>query len=335
MLSPKLDPQTLPPAPGVIGSLRAGFDAITTHIGLILMPLALDLLLWFGPRMSMNRLMQPLLEDVGGLAASSGLQEADIAAALEMYRGFFEQFNILVVLRTLPVGVSSLMSGRMPLQSPLGLPSVTQVGSVVQLLGCFMLLTVVGWILGGLYFHWVAGLVLTRSDTKNTPTAARAVTQTLIYSLIWTVLVWTLGLPALLIIYLAFVINTLLGQGVLLFIGFVSLWLVVPLFFSPHGIFVRKQNALASFLGGFHMTRFTLPTSSLFVLAVFIIAIGLNFLWSVPAEDSWMAMVGILGHAFITTALLASSFIYYQDMSAWLQTVLARLRASMPAQPAQ
>jgi hypothetical protein len=335
MLSPKFDPKTLPPPPGVIGSLRAGFDAITTHIGLIFMPLTLDLLLWFGPRMSMKKLMQPLLEDVGGLAATSGLQAADIAAALEMYREFFEQFNLLVVLRTLPVGVSSLMSGRMPLQSPLGLPTVAQAGSVAQFIGSLILLTLVGWILGGLYFHWVAGLVLTRPDDKNTPTAGRAVAQTLLYSLIWTVLVWTLGLPVLLIIYLAFLINTLLGQGVMLLIGFISLWLVVPLFFSPHGIFVRKQNAFASFLGGFHLTRFTLPTSSLFVLAVFIIAVGLNFLWSIPAEDSWMAMVGILGHAFITTALLASSFIYYQDMSAWLQTVLARLRASMPAQQAQ
>ena len=125
-----------------------------------------------------------------------------------------------------------------------------------------------------------------------------------------------------------------MGEGVLLFLGFISLWLIVPLFFSPHGIFIRKQNALASFLGSFQLTRFTLPTSSLFVLTVFLLGVGLNFLWSVPTNDSWLALVGILGHAFITTALLASSFVYYQDMSSWLQTVLARLRAGMPAQQA-
>jgi hypothetical protein len=334
MLSPRIDPQALPPPPGIISSLRAGFDAITTHIGLILMPLALDLLLWFGPRMSMNRLMQPFLEEAGGLAATSGLQPADVTAALDMYKSFFQEFNLLVLLRTLPVGVSSLMSGRMPVQSPLGLPAPAQLGSVTQLLGIFVVLTVTGWILGALYFYWVAGLVLTRPEGQEAPSAGRAVAQTLLYSLIWTALVWMLGLPALLVVYLAFLINNLLGQGVLLLLGFISLWLVVPLFFSPHGIFVRKQNALASFLGGFQLTRFTLPTSSLFVLVVFIIAVGLNFLWAVPAEDSWMALVGILGHAFITTALLASSFIYYQDMSSWLQTVLARLRASLPAQHA-
>jgi hypothetical protein len=41
-----------------------------------------------------------------------------------------------------------------------------------------------------------------------------------------------------------------------------------------------------------------------------------------------MALVGILGHAFVTTALLAASFIYYRDMSAWLTVVLERFKAN-------
>jgi hypothetical protein len=140
--------------------------------------------------------------------------------------------------------------------------------------------------------------------------------------------------PALFIIYVSFAINAVLGQGLLLFLGFAALWLLVPLFFSPHGIYVRKQNAFASFLGGFQLTRLTLPSSSMFVLVVFLVGFGLNLLWAVPAEDSWLALVGVLGHAFITTALLAASFIYFQEMSTWLQTVLERLRSGLPAQNA-
>jgi hypothetical protein len=41
-----------------------------------------------------------------------------------------------------------------------------------------------------------------------------------------------------------------------------------------------------------------------------------------------MTLLGIFGHSFVTTALLAASFIYYRDMSAWLQIVLERLRSS-------
>jgi hypothetical protein len=334
MQAPRLDAQVLPPPPGIIGSLRAGFDVIAAHITVILMPLGLDLLLWLGPRLSMNQIVQPVLKEVGSMAASSGLQPDDISAAIDLYRRFFQEFNLLTVLRTLPIGVSSLMSGRMPTQSPLGAPTILQVDSPEQLLGLVFLITLTGWMLGGLYFNWVAALVRPEALAETPPAAGRAIVQTLLYSMVWAILAWTLGVPVILVVYLLFAINTLLGEGALLFLGFVSLWLIVPLFFSPHGIFVRKQNVIASFLGSLQMTRFTLPTSSLFVLTVCLIGVGLNFLWAVPTNDSWMALVGILGHAFVTTALLASSFIYYQDMTAWLQTVLARLRAGMPTQQA-
>jgi hypothetical protein len=334
MQASKLGSTALPPPPGIIGSLRAGFDVIAGHITVVLMPLALDLLLWLGPRLSLNQIAQPLLAQASSLAPSSGLQPADVTAALETYTQFFKSFNLLVALRTFPVGVFSLMSGRMPAQSPLGTPPTFQLDSPLHVVVLIFALTLTGWMFGALYFHWVAALVGAKPLSETPAAAVHALIQTLLYSVICAALAWTLGIPLLLLLYLLFAINTLLGEAVLLFLGFVSLWLIVPLFFSPHGIFIRKQNALASFLGSFQLTRFTLPTSSLFVLTIFLLGVGLNFLWSVPTDDSWLALVGILGHAFVTTALLASSFVYYQDMSAWLQTVLARLRAGMPAQQA-
>ena len=225
----------------------------------------------------------------------------------------------------------------MPTQSPLGAPAFLQVASAIQLLGLIFLLTFAGWIFGALYFHWVAALVGPPASAENpsvNSSAGRVVLQTLIYSLIWVILSWMVGLPLVFLIYVLFAINNLVGEGALLFIGFLSMWLIVPIFFSPHGMFVKKQNAFASILESFQLARFTLPTSSLFVLTVFLIGIGLNFLWSVPTNDSWLVIVGIFGHAFITTALLASSFIYYHDMTIWLQTVLARLRSSLPAKQA-
>jgi len=37
-------------------------------------------------------------------------------------------------------------------------------------------------------------------------------------------------------------------------------------------------------------------------------------------------LVGIVGHAFISTTLLAASFVYYRDMSNWLQNVYERFQ---------
>lgn len=322
--------QTIPPPPGIIGSLRAGFDAIAGNITVILMPLALDVLLWLGPRLSMDRLVQPIIQQFGSLALSSGTQADTVQTATATYQQFFSEFNLLAILRTFPIGVFSLMSGRVPAATPLGTPAVVEIGSAASLLALVGGLTILGWLLGGIYFHWVAGLVV--SEARGT---GHAVMQTLLYSALWSVVTWTLGLPLILVIIVLFSINALVGEGALLVLAFLSLWLIVPVFFSPHGIFVKKQNAFASVLGGFQMTRFTLPVTSLFVLTIVLIGIGLNVLWSVPGVDSWLALVGFMGHAFITTALLASSFVYYHDMTTWLQTVLARLRSGMPAQGAQ
>ena len=334
MQAPRIETQTLPPPPGIVGSLRTGFDAIAAHITAILLPLALDILLWLGPRVSIDRLAEPILKQFGTFATGNGVKPQDIQGSLDMYAKFFQDFNILGILRTFPVGVSSLMSGVMPTETPWGASNVWQIGSAVQLLALAFFLTIAGWVLGGVYFHWVATLATPEAGVEVRTPAGRAIVQTVVYAVIWSVMACIIGLPVALLLYALFMVNSILGEGVLLLLGFLSMWLVVPLFFSPHGIFVRKQNAFASILSGFQMTRFTLPTSSLFVLTVFLLGVGLNFLWSQPPDNSWLVLVGIFGHAFITTALLASSFVYYDHMTAWLQVALARLHAGLPGQRA-
>jgi hypothetical protein len=44
-----------------------------------------------------------------------------------------------------------------------------------------------------------------------------------------------------------------------------------------------------------------------------------------------MTLVGIAGHAFITTAILAASFVYYRDMNIWLQTVFEKWQKTRTA----
>jgi hypothetical protein len=322
----KREIQILPPPPGIIGSLRVGFDTIAGHITAITLPLALDLLLWLGPHVSVNQLIQPVLEQFQSFASSSGISASDIKNAMDMYTQFFQQFNLFGILRTFPIGVPSLMSGEMPTGSPLGAPIVLQVDSLGHLLGLLFLLTLCGWTFGGLYFRWIASLIATDASA----TTGRAISQTLLYSFLWFLLAWMIGIPIGLLLYILFAINSLLGEGALLVLGFLSMWLIVPIFFSPFGIYLHKQNVFMSFLSSIQLTRFALPTSSLFVLTMFLIGIGLNFLWAIPANDSWLALVGILGHAFIMTALLASSFVYYRDTTAWLQTVLEKLRTTAP-----
>lgn len=322
--------ETLAPPPGVVGSLRAGFDTVASHMTAILLPLGLDLWLWLGPRLSLERLFQPVLTDFQRMADGSSFPAANVDNFVQVYQTRLHELNLLAVLRTFPIGISSLMAGNQPATTPFGAPIVMQISSVPAMFIWLILLVALGWAGGTLYFRWVAALTvagLPQSPARH----GGPLLQSFLLSTIWLVISFGLGTPIVLMMYVLFSISPALGQGMMLFLGFLSMWLVVPFFFSPLGIFVRREDAFRSILSGLQLARFTLPTSSLFVLSIVLISIGLNFVWSIAPAESWMSLVGILGHAFISTALLAACFIYYRDMSVWLQTVLERIKAGTAA----
>ncbi|HEX9332923.1 MAG TPA: hypothetical protein VF896_13615 [Anaerolineales bacterium] len=330
--------EEFPPPPGVVGSLRAGFDAVSRHIGLIFLPVVLDIFLWLGPRLSVDGLINPFLKIMFDqvrltLTSSTDLKRfAEVQSAFSEAIGRFNLLSLLGKLQTFPVGVSSLLAQTMPVQTPFGSQEIVHVSSVPSVIGLAFLLTVTGWVLGGLYFRWVSGTILGEKDAGIT--SVRAITQTMILSFIWMVCLMMFFIPFMFILALLAMLSPGLASGALFVILILSFWLIVPVFFTPHGIFVRKQNAFYSIFTSLRMARFTLPTSGMFVFSVFLLSIGLNYLWSVPPNNSWMTLVGIGGHAFITTALLAASFVYYRDMNVWLQTVFEKLqqKQSLPVQ---
>lgn len=322
----------IPPPPGVMGSLRAGFDVVSSHVWLILLPLLLDVLLWLGPRFSVGRLLDPLVRMVFTQARTTMSSSSDLerfATYQVAFSEVLERFNLLSLLGRLqafPVGISSLLAQTMPVKTPLGSQEVVQITSLPGLLGLGLLFTIVGWVVGGLYFRWVSGIALSDANGVTMVRLSWAIIQTLILSVIWVIALIMILIPAMFVLGFLMLLSPLLASGVLLAAFFFSFWLIVPLFFTPHGIFVRRQNAFYSIFTSLRMARFTLPTSGMFVLCVFLLSTGLNYLWSVPTGDSWMMLVGIAGHAFITTALLAASFVYYRDMNAWLQRVFEQLQ---------
>ena len=316
--------ETLPPPPGIFGSLKAGFNVVSGRVVLILLPLGLDLLLWLGPRLSVEGLLLPYFKLVFE-QARRGVAEADLDRFIQtqsMLVEWVQNFNLLSLLSKLqlfPIGISSLSAQTLPVENPFGLPNVVVISSVWIMLGLAFLLIPLGWIGGGMYFRQVAGSILGEDEAGIS--FLRAVFQTILLSVIWLVGLMVLFVPLTLVIGLFTLISPMLANIAIIVLVFFSFWLIVPIFFTPHGIFVRRQNAFISIYSSLRMIRFSFPTSGLFVLSAFLLARGLDLLWSVPNNDSWLTLVGFAGHAFITTVLLAASFIYYRDMTDWLKIV--------------
>lgn len=101
--------ENLPPPPGVISSIKAGFDTIATHITAILLPLLLNLFLWLGPRLRMDALFDLVKGDAIQIWKTGGVPADDIQRVLTWYNANIPNFNLFWLLRTLPIGISSLL----------------------------------------------------------------------------------------------------------------------------------------------------------------------------------------------------------------------------------
>jgi hypothetical protein len=312
----------LPPPPGLVSSLMAGFDSVANHIAVILPPVLLDLFLWLGPRLRLKEFLQPLIDRLPSLASAFPSNFPDLATVQTAWTGIANEFNLFVILRTFPVGVTSLLSFDISVQNPLGVPVNIDAGSFTGILGWVLILAILGWIIGALYYYWISRVAL----KPEVYSFWKSLNQAVLLSFIWMGLLFFFGVPALLALSVLTAISPILGEVSLFAGALVLIWLVMPVFFSAHGIFTLQLDALHAILNSLRMVRFTLPNTGLFLLTFLVLNQGLNFLWNTPPQDSWWMLVGIAGHAFVSTALLAASFIYYRDINAWLKVVFEQLQ---------
>ncbi|MBU1662912.1 MAG: hypothetical protein KKD28_15750 [Chloroflexi bacterium] len=320
------DSQTLPAPPRLITTLVAGFDTITNHIALILFPIGLDLFIWLTPHLRLKWLIDVLVSDAV-FQSMSVAPDAETAAILQSARELWsliaERFNLLAALRSYPVGIPSLMASILPMETPIGNPSLIDVTSFGNALLLFLVLTIAGLIMGTLYFSMVAQAALSGQGYWRRSLAEWlwASSQVILLALVWVILFVSVSIPASCAISITAVAGISVGQcGILLYGGFL-LWMIFLLLFSSHGIFVNRYKVWPSVKQGIRITNMTLPTTSLFFVSVLVLTQGLDLLWRIPSEDSWLMLVGLMGHAFVTTGLLAASFIYYRDAGQWVQSL--------------
>lgn len=317
---------TLPPAPNLIGAIRSGFDAITNHIWLILFPIILDLFLWIGPRIKLTSLINNTSEELFRVSASQDPSLVELLGPMqEIWAEFAEQFNMLVLLRSYPVGITSLVVAKSAATSPVAdLVGSWEIGSLWGVLLAFVVISLIGIAGGTLFFLVVAqaaviGDISWKQVFSEWPWSSL---QMFFLAILWTVIFLVITIPGSFLLSLVILSGVSYGQCALLVFAGAVFWLILPLVFSPHGIVLNQNSFFESVKISANLARKTLPSTVLFVLAVFLLSKGLDILWSYPKPTSWFLLVGILGHALVTTGLLAASFVYYRDALRWMEEMV-------------
>ena len=312
--------------PKIIQAFVNGFNTTANHIYLLLFPILIDLFLWFGPHFGLKTVITNSLRSFTDLysfpdpASQSFLENFNVTV-----RQFAERFNLSSLIRTIPVGIPSLIARLFPISNPIGLPIRFELDSLgsIGLVGIIFLLF--GLVLGSLFFQQTARSVLTDLKKGTFKDFYRSVLQVLLFPVIALLFILILSIPLSLIISLLSLLSPMLGQVGLLFFMVILTWIIIPLFFTPHSVFLYKQSLIPSMLTSISIVRYSLPGSALFLMAVVILSEGMNILWQSPPEDSWMLLVGIVGHAFISTATLNATYHYFLDATKYTQTLMQKL----------
>lgn len=306
---------------GVIEALSAGYAAINRHLWVLLLPIAVDLLLWFGPHVSYSPLVDPTVTRASEWARQVATgprrapRNAEIVTSVDDARQW-------VIARTGETNVLSLVA-RGPIALPsLAVPSQRGDASFVNdwTSGATLLLvlSVSGLFLGGCFYSGVAAASTGKSSNplalgRRTPRQVARVVG-LVAALIGTGAL--LGLPVVLLIAFTAVVAPVVATLGVVLLGVAAACITLHLFFALDAIFVSDVGPLQAIQRSVGVVRRHLWPSLALVLLTWLILAGMSRVWDIVASNvqaPYGIAVSILGNAYIASGLIAASMIFYTE----------------------
>lgn len=305
---------------GVIETLSAGYSAVNHHLWVLLLPILLDVFLWFGPHVSYSPLVDPAVTHATEWARQVALGPRRAPGSPELVTNLDESrqwlidhaddVNGLAFLAWGPIAVPSIAAMASPSDE---LAFVSSWGEGLLLLGaCIAVSFLLGaWFYGGL----AAASRGTRDGAltagRNTPRAIVDVLG-LIGLVVGSALL--LGLPVVLLVGFTALVSppvAVLG-GALVVVG--VLVVSVYLFFAIDAIFVSKAGPLGAIQRSVGLVRRHLRPSIAFIVLSWLILAGMTRVWDILAsnlQSPYGVALSILGNAYIASGLITAGMIFY------------------------
>jgi hypothetical protein len=343
------------PPVGVIESISQGFEMAAGRLALLLIPILLDLFLWLGPRVSYLSFVQDVvlpryaeMRDEQGPAVSDLDSDAD---------SLFEQFaetQYWPVMGFPPlvgfpprvgfpplVSLSSLLAAEEAKTPPVAYtPPIWTIESGWDMVGLLALSLALGIIAGTLYVtligHQVAdGQVQWARAAVRLPIMLTQVTTLALLALFVFVVIM---LPFLLVAVLLFKIFEFGGQSdagfvmavIISQIGLIlALWFEVFGVFTIHGIIINRRGLVGALWDSIRVVQWNMSGTLTLLLLIVLLNWGLQQLFRLSDLGTWLAPVAISAYAFASTALIASTFVFFKDRYRYWREVRSEMLAEL------
>ncbi|MEZ4517835.1 MAG: hypothetical protein R3C44_13790 [Chloroflexota bacterium] len=300
--------------PSIWKTIAAGFELTTRHPWLLLIPVLLDVFLWLGPRLSFSPLVQQLLDQLP--------VDAAIMDPRPMLDLISTRTNMFTYLSVPLVGVPILMTGLTPEQTPTA-PLTVDVANWGSWVGLLIGLTIVGLLLGAIYSTLIASVVVRSEDETVEHSSANigALLQWIgrtwlrfgLLALLFLVVFLLIVLPISFIGAFVALISQILATFILFAAPVILLWVAVFLSYTPQGMTLNRKSFFPSLADSVRLFQANLLPALSLLLVVVLTRQLLGWLLLSADDGSWLTLVSLLGHAFVSTALSTAMLIFYHD----------------------
>jgi hypothetical protein len=301
--------------PGVLTTIAAGFDLTARHLWLLLLPIALDVFYWIGPSLRFQGLIE---KTVAALP-----QEALVVDLTRQLTELAPRTNLFSVLSVPFVGIPALMSNVSSTPPPFEFSGV-EVDNWASWLVVFIALTVIGLAASAIYYSMIKIALKESSGDPSTVTIAEVLKgwlRLLGLALLFVTVMLTIFIPLVFMGALLFLVSNLLASIVMISGMVLISWLLFFLCLAPPGIILGQRPSIAAVVDSVRLTKTHLPATLFLVIAILVVTLLMDSLLLTLDRGTWITLVNIVGHAFVSTALVAALFIFYRDRyAATLQT---------------
>jgi hypothetical protein len=334
-----------PQTASLIDTFSEGYSAINRRPWLVLLPIVLNVYIWFGTQLS----FAPLLTDLStSLRMSAGAaQEGSLQAQpFDLLRSISIQDMrpLVTVLNYIPLTIY-VFDGYSTGGGALGLPWVAAMPRVIDAeradtieisniggaLLAFMLLNAVALPLSVTFLTKIAEAV--RGDRATPATWLRRTWRAALGMLgcigILVGVGLALGLPFLFFNFLLLALSPAIGLLVAMMFWVALLWFRIYLGFAREAIVVSGVGPLRALHASFNIVRRNLMSTIGFLAVSWLISTGSGVLWLSLAQGSTIGLViAIIGSAYLGSGLLAARMAFYRERLRRWQSAVAAVRIS-------
>ena len=304
----------------MIDSVSEGLALVRRRPGLIALPVAIDLLLWAAPQLSLEPLARRAAE---GVVAPAGLTGSEAYEAVRAVREFLLDFgqhsNLLALLGNGFVGVPSILSAGLP-EGLQHLGGRLLVQSFPTTLALAVVLTLAGLVVAAAYLTAIAAAVREEPIAFSSFLRKAAHNSLRLCSFVAALIGGglALGLPATLLGLLVAVAGAGVASFALslvaLFALWAGLWVLIYLFFVVDSLILQEVGLGRAIVNSILVVRTSFWPALGLILLLNVLGAGLGVVWR------WLAsalpggvVLAIPLNAFVGTGLATASFLFYRD----------------------